>query len=160
MPLIKNNEFAENPWQPLDDSQELPTSGSVIISFDRFKSDQEKIASLNLEVGVILSNDLDVFELTSYLDKVKLVVVEFPKFADGRAYSQARTLREHMGYEGEIRAVGDVLPDQAVLMMRCGIDSFEVSEQISLETWRKCTEILNTNYQRSYAVGGDEVRVE
>lgn len=67
------------------------------------------------------SNDLDPhsFDLTG----VQCVVLNFPKFTDGRAYSQAFMLRHRLGYKGEIRAVGDVLIDQLVQLQRGGFDS-------------------------------------
>jgi uncharacterized protein (DUF934 family) len=56
------------------------------------------------------------------LNGVERVVLNFPKFTDGRAYSQAFMLRHRLGYQGEIRAVGDVLIDQLVQMQRSGFD--------------------------------------
>ena len=61
--------------------------------------------------------------LLPHLDRLALVEVNFPAFGDGRGYSAARILRE-AGYKGELRAVGDVLPDQILAMRRCGFDSF------------------------------------
>ncbi|WP_240433631.1 DUF934 domain-containing protein [Solimonas sp. K1W22B-7] len=56
-----------------------------------------------------------------------LINLEFPGFADGRAYSQARILRDRHGYRGEIRASGGaVVRDQLHGMARCGINSFEL----------------------------------
>jgi uncharacterized protein (DUF934 family) len=57
-----------------------------------------------------------------------LVALEFPKFRDGRAYSQARLLREHYGFRGELRATGDVLRDQFMFLLRAGFDAFEVKK--------------------------------
>ncbi|WP_397586871.1 DUF934 domain-containing protein [Sphingobium fuliginis] len=65
----------------------------------------------------------DARELLPHLDRLSLVEVNFPAFGDGRGYSAARILRE-AGYQGELRAVGDVLVDQIVAMRRCGFDSF------------------------------------
>ena len=65
----------------------------------------------------------DARELLPYLERLSLVEVNFPAYGDGRGYSAARILRE-AGYEGELRAVGDVLVDQLVAMRRCGFDSF------------------------------------
>ena len=65
----------------------------------------------------------DARELLPYLDRLSLVEVNFPAYGDGRGYSAARILRE-AGYDGELRAVGDVLVDQLVAMRRCGFDSF------------------------------------
>ena len=65
----------------------------------------------------------DARELLPYLERLSLVEVNFPAYGDGRGYSAARILRE-AGYQGELRAVGDVLVDQLVAMRRCGLDSF------------------------------------
>ena len=67
-----------------------------------------------------LANDAD--PLDADLDGVTRVDLHFPKFTDGRAYSQARLLRQRRQYTGEIRATGDVLIDQLVHMARCGFD--------------------------------------
>lgn len=68
-----------------------------------------------------LPNDAD--PRTAQLDGVARVDLHFPKFADGRAFSQAFLLRRRLGFQGEIRATGDVLVDQVVQMQRSGFDS-------------------------------------
>jgi len=80
------------------------------------------------EPALTLANTDDVLQLGEKLAGVRLVVLNFPKFTDGRAYSQARLLRERLGYVGELRASGAVYIDQIPFMLRCGFDSFE-SEQ-------------------------------
>lgn len=65
----------------------------------------------------------DVRTLLPHLGRLKLVEIAFPKFRDGRGYSSARILRE-AGFDGEIRAAGDVLVDQLGFMRRVGFDSF------------------------------------
>ena len=60
------------------------------------------------------------------LARIAVVMLDFPKYTDGRAYSQARLLRERHGYRGELRATGNVLRDQLLLMRRCGFDAYEV----------------------------------
>lgn len=71
----------------------------------------------------------DVTGLAEHLDRVDIIAVHFPVFADGRAFSHASLLRDRLGYKGEIRAFGHVLLDQVPLMLRCGISSFEVSDE-------------------------------
>jgi len=75
-----------------------------------------------------IPNTEDVESLSDIIRRFDAVVLEFPAFQDGRAYSQARLLRERLGYEGEIRARGDVLCDQALFMIRCGFDALEIGD--------------------------------
>ena len=75
-------------------------------------------------MGVRIPNDIDAEELESELPGLALIALEIPKFTDGRAYSQARTLRDHLGYTGELRATGNVLRDQLGYLARCGVNAF------------------------------------
>jgi len=75
--------------------------------------------------AVSLSNTDPVEDLAPHVGRLRLIVLHFPKFSDGRAYSQARLLRGRMGYGGELRATGSVLRDQLPFMLRCGFDAFE-----------------------------------
>lgn len=80
--------------------------------------DQSSASAVRVEPGD------DARELIPHLERLALVEVNFPSFGDGRGYSSARLLRE-AGYEGELRAVGDVLVDQVAYMRRCGFDAFD-----------------------------------
>lgn len=71
--------------------------------------------------AIELSNDLDPRALN--LENVQRIDLHFPKFSDGRAFSQAFLLRRRLGFKGEIRATGDVLIDQLVQMRRSGFDA-------------------------------------
>ena len=75
--------------------------------------------------AITLADTEEVTALGDRLIGVRLVVLHFPKFTDGRAYSQARQLRERLGYTDELRATGVVLRDQLPFLLRCGFDSFE-----------------------------------
>lgn len=75
-----------------------------------------------------LDNEADVLDLP--LDGITRIDLHFPKFTDGRAYSQARLLRTRRGFAGELRAVGDVLIDQLVQMARCGFTSAVLAEGV------------------------------
>ena len=66
-----------------------------------------------------------------------LVVLNFAKFADGRAFSYSELLRERHGFTGELRAFGDVLLDEIAMMQRCGFTSFEVSDEPTLRALRE-----------------------
>ncbi|MEO1136529.1 MAG: DUF934 domain-containing protein [Pseudomonadota bacterium] len=76
--------------------------------------------------ALTISNDVSLADLECDVHGFSVIVLDFPAFKDGRAYSQARLLRERYGYAGEIRARGDVLRDQVLFMARCGFDAFEI----------------------------------
>ena len=88
--------------------------------------DQSNASAVRIEPGD------DARDLLPHLERVALVEVNFPAFGDGRGYSSARILRE-AGYDGELRAVGDVLVDQLAYMRRCGFDAFEPDQQLDKE---------------------------
>lgn len=75
--------------------------------------------------ALVIANDSSLVDISADLSGFDVIILAFPAFGDGRAYSQARLLRERFGYTGEIRARGDVLRDQILFMARCGFDAFE-----------------------------------
>jgi uncharacterized protein (DUF934 family) len=89
--------------------------------------------SNDVGLGVLIRPADDVRKLEPYLYRIEIVAVEFPSFSDGRAFSHASLLRDRLAYKNEIRAVGDVLIDQVPLMLRCGIDSFAVTNATALK---------------------------
>ena len=88
--------------------------------------DQSNASAVRIEPGD------DARELVPHLERLALVEVNVPAFGDGRGYSSARILRE-AGYDGELRAVGDVLVDQLAYMRRCGFDAFEPDQQLDMD---------------------------
>ena len=86
------------------------------VTVDAF-GEQTNAAAVRLEPGD------DARDLIPHLGRIQLIEVNFPVFGDGRGYSAARILRE-AGYQGELRAVGDVLVDQLAYLRRCGFDAF------------------------------------
>jgi uncharacterized protein (DUF934 family) len=90
--------------------------GDPAVTVDNF-GEQTNAAAVRIEPGD------DARDLLPFVDRLKLVEVNFPAFTDGRGYSAARILRE-AGYQGEMRAVGAVFVDQLAVLRRCGFDSF------------------------------------
>ena len=97
--------------------------------------------------AVTLANTDAVEDLAPQLDRLKLVVLQFPKFTDGRAYSQARLLRGRMGYRGELRATGAVFRDQLPFLLRCGFDAFESEQSGFAEALTKARSLFSVVYQ-------------
>jgi len=128
MPLIKNGRVTEDRYIKILDDAPLPEDGPVIVPAARFLADAEEILRRNAPVGVIWPNNRRVAELGPYLDRVSLVILVFPSFKDGRAYSQARQLRERYGFRGELRATGQILRDQFLFQVRAGFDALDVAK--------------------------------
>lgn len=157
MPLIRDGEIAGDGWVRIDDDAPLPGDRDVILSFGRLKAEGGALAARNGRTGVALPNDADPEEIAELLPLLDLVTLDFPKFTDGRAYSQARQLRTKLGFTNELRATGDVLADQAAFMQQVGFDSFEVSGEQPPETWLEALGSMSLTYQRGYA-GGAKTR--
>ena len=97
--------------------------------------------------AVELANTDPVEELAPHVGRLRLIVLNFPKFSDGRAYSQARLLRGRLGYRGELRASGGVLQDQIGFMLRCGFDSFESEQKGFGEALARARTLYSVVYQ-------------
>ena len=126
--------LAEDPFTNVGDEQSVPP-GDVIISLSRFQAEGEALLGEGRAVGVRLESHEEVEALAYDLPQLSVVALAFPKFGDGRAYSYARLLRERYGYKGEVRAVGDVLREQAGFMVRCGFDAFAPADGSGPEDW-------------------------
>jgi len=147
MPLIKGDAFIDDPWIAVADEEALPEGAPAIVSLARWQAEREVLAGRNAPLGIRLRADQPPAEIAEDLDRFQVIALEFPIFGDGRAYSYARLLRERHGYRGELRAVGNVLRDQALFMRRCGFDSFEVAEGTSVEGWREALGEISVFYQ-------------
>jgi uncharacterized protein (DUF934 family) len=128
MPLVKHGKISADDFARIADDAAIPAEGDVLIPLTRFLEDAEALLKRRGKVGVIVPNNRDLDDLEPYFDRLAIVALVFPSFRDGRAYSQARLLRERYGYDGELRATGQVLRDQFVFMTRAGFDAFEVKK--------------------------------
>lgn len=126
MQIIKDGAIVEDAWVHVADGAELPASGNVIVSVDRYREQRDALKKRGGELGVRLRSDQEAKTLADWLDELSVIAIEFPTFKDGRGYTAARLLRVRYGYKGQIRAVGDVLRDQLFYMKRCGFDAFEL----------------------------------
>ncbi|MEM6625832.1 MAG: DUF934 domain-containing protein [Pseudomonadota bacterium] len=128
MPLVKLDPapgVADDIWRFVEDDAELPADGCVVVSAARFSADSDALLTRNMQIGVRLSPADDPSDLAEHMDRIALVEISFPKYTDGRGYSQAQLLRRRYGYDGELRAVGEVLRDQLLFMARSGFDAFQ-----------------------------------
>jgi uncharacterized protein (DUF934 family) len=147
MPLVKGAIIIDDAFVHVADGAPLPESGAVLVSAARLLEDPEALVRRPGGVGVIWPNGRDVDDLVPYLDRLAAVALVFPTFRDGRAYSQARLLRERFSYRGELRATGQVLRDQFVFMLRAGFDAFEVKKQGDAEAFAQTAKRYSVFYQ-------------
>jgi uncharacterized protein (DUF934 family) len=147
MPLVKNGKISTDVFVHVADGAELPGDGAILLSAVRFLEDPEALSHRAGKTGVIWPNNRDLDDLVPYLDRLAAVALVFPSFRDGRAYSQARLLRERHGYEGELRATGQVLRDQFVFMLRAGFDTFEVKKDSDAEAFAATAKRYSVFYQ-------------
>lgn len=135
--LIKHGAVVADTWTPLalgeGESAQAPESvalpaGPVLFPTAVWLARRQEILARNEPIGIALAPADDVAAIAGDLAHFAVIAVEFPKFTDGRGYSQARLLRERHGYTGELRAVGDVLHDQLFFMARVGFDAFALKD--------------------------------
>ena len=146
MPLVKNARITTDLFVHVADGEELPGDGAVLVSAARFLENADALLKRG-KTGVIWPNNRAVDDLVPYLDRVAAVALVFPTFRDGRAYSQARLLRERHGYDGELRATGQILRDQFVFMTRAGFDAFEVKKDADAAAFAETMQRYSVFYQ-------------
>jgi uncharacterized protein (DUF934 family) len=147
MPLVKSGKITNDGFVHVADDDPLPEGGAILISAARFLGDPETLSRRAGGTGVIWPNNRDVDDLVPYLDRLAVIGLVFPTFRDGRAYSQARLLRERHLYRGELRATGQVLRDQFVFMLRAGFDAFEVKKASDAEAFALTAKRYSVFYQ-------------
>jgi len=147
MPLVKNNAIAHDEYVKVGAEDEIPQGGAILLPADRFLVDPAAVLARQGPVGVIWPNNRELDELVPHLPKLAVVALTFPTFRDGRAYSQARLLRERHGYKGELRATGQVLRDQFGFMLRAGFDSFDVVKEKDAEAFATVAKRYSVFYQ-------------
>ena len=147
MPLIKNGRVIADRYVNVLDDAPLPEGVPVIVPAERFLADAAEILQRGAPIGVIWPNNRKVAELAPYLDRLAVVALVFPNFKDGRAYSQARLLRERYGYHGELRATGQILRDQFLFQLRSGFDAFEVTKETDVAAFADSVRRYSVFYQ-------------
>lgn len=147
MPLWKNGKFVEDSWRVVDDDDQLADGDNVIVSLSRWRNERDTLAERNAPLGLLIPPGSEWSDIVDDLPRFPVVAVTIPKYADGRASSIARLLRDRDGYKGEIRVSGEYIIDQMPYMMRVGIDAFETDDPIivaALERgdWPEVTDYL------------------
>lgn len=146
---------ADDPWVFVENEEDLAqyqTTKNLILPIRLWETmraaevSQGHESSLN---GIWLSPDDNEESLKPWLNVLPLIALQFPSFRDGRAYTQAYTIKTRLSWRGELRAVGDVLRDQLSLMRQCGFNSFAIRDDKSVEDALKGLSGISVLYGRS-----------
>jgi len=144
MPLVTEDGLVADSYRRIDGAG---AGDDLIVPLDELGRHAGRHGRLGAEVP----NTAGIEEVRPWLARLDLVALPFPAFTDGRAYSLARQMRQ-AGFRGELRATGNVLPDQLQFMAQVGFDAFEISDRFPADLWQKALSRLNLSYQG--AVGG------
>lgn len=143
---------ALDPWRPLPEAAEADAAFApddltllTLVQWQALRGCPCVPAGTRL--GLRLPNDADVTVLRDDLPRLALLVLDFPKWTDGRAYSQARTLRARLGWGGELRAAGQVLVDMLPLLQRTGFDAVQLRADQRLESAERALRFFANHYQ-------------
>lgn len=148
MPLLKNGEIMPDSWTVLEGDIPSPLpSGSIIVPFVHLS--EIDINKITQPLGVTFPCDQEVDVLIPYIDRLEIIVLNFPAFKDGRAFSQARKIREQLKFMGEIRATGKMISDQYQFLIRTGFTTVALPETANVQSWQKAMHDFTDAYQPS-----------
>ncbi len=148
MKIIKDKKIVEDTWTFVADDAPL-ADGDIVVTLDRWQAEKDRLLNHAGNLGIRLEPDQDIAEIAADLDKFQLIELNFPVFTDGRNFSQARRLRKHYHYNGEIRATGNFLRDQLFYLYRVGFDSMSPAYDENLEEAIPRLDDFSVTYQQS-----------
>ena len=150
MKFIDARDKPRDPWHTIDGDDgpmvtltPMPFSLLTLLQWRGVRSHWPE----GMPVGVLLANDVEVTEITADLPRLTLVALQFPKWVDGRAYSQAKLLRSRYRYAGQLRAVGEVLVDMLPLLARTGFDAVAMRADQSRDAAERALGFFRGHYQ-------------
>lgn len=154
MPRLRDDDGPRaDAWIRLGEDEPVEIAVNPVVSHHRLTTDAKALRAHNGPIGVDLPNDSDLSVLDGWLDRIGMISVAFPSFADGRGFSLGRRIRA-LGFSGELRARGPVIADQFAFLRACGFDTVEspdgVAERQPEAQWRKAGEAISLSYQRGY----------
>jgi uncharacterized protein (DUF934 family) len=137
---------AQDRWLPLTDDSQPAAAGPLLLTLEQWNSRRAAWQHPN-PVGVVVPNTTDIETLRADLPRWSLIALQFPKWTDGRAYSQARLLRARWRFDGEVRATGEVLVDMLPLLHRSGVDAVLMRADQSLDSAQRALRFFAGHYQ-------------
>ncbi|MFT7137616.1 MAG: hypothetical protein ACJAYE_002807 [Candidatus Azotimanducaceae bacterium] len=148
--IIKDRAIAKSEFTVTNAENASVDGSNAILPLAFYLEHRDKLIGRN-DVGVWLEAGDEIEDIAAFANELPVVALNFPAFADGRAYSSASILKRTMQYQGEIRAIGDVRRDQLSQMVHCGFNAFELADG---QDANKCLDALDSfsdNYQSTVA---------
>ncbi len=151
--IIKDQQIVTDSWQVLREYDQhftpsLLNDQATIFPLPIWREHRAQLMTQK-NCAVWLAPDDSADDLLPDLAQLVLIAIDFPKFSDGRGYSHAALLRQRYHYQGELRAIGDVLRDQLFYMARVGFNSFSVRADTDIHAALKGLSDFSIRYQRS-----------
>ena len=151
--IIRDLAVVADDWQVLPEIAEgaaaaLP-DGKLIVPLNVWLAQTDALTERKLPIGVWLDSHQDAAEIAHSINRFAVIAINFPKFTDGRGYSMATLLRSRYGYQGELRAIGDVLRDQLFYLQRVGFNAFAVRADKDIQDALKGLKDFSVRYQVS-----------
>lgn len=150
MKFISSHDKPRDPWHTIDGDDgpmvtltPTPFSLLTLVQWHGVRSHWPE----GMPVGVLLANDVEVSEIAADLPRLAVVALQFPKWVDGRAYSQARLLRSRYRFAGQVRAIGEVLVDMLPLLQRTGFDAVVMRADQSRDAAERALGFFDGHYQ-------------
>ena len=158
--LLKDGQVIDNTWHrveaELDAEQKTLPSGDILVPLSMWQNNQPALENHIGAVGLWINGNEEIEAIADSMSDsiatVPLIAINFPKFVDGRGFSVARLLRDRYGYQGELRAVGQIIRDQLFLLKRCGFNAFQFESEIDLAEAAKSL----ADFSEAYQVAADQ----
>ena len=148
--LIDNCKVVDDEWIRVDQTASWSEQGRYIFGLEQLRREWGRLRRLDIDLGVELESDREIDHIEVLLPRLSLVALRFDAFADGRAFSQARLLRERYAFRGIIRACGEVFRDQLSFMQRCGFDPFELAAGEEVDSAFAAFAEIKAGYQSGF----------
>ncbi len=136
--ILNKDKVKKNSFKTITNTEELLRikKKSILVPIDFWQTNKKLIKQYKFNIGIEINSDQSLDPIKDDFNYFKLIQFKFITFKDGRPFTLAKKLRKSYNFKNEIRASGNILPDQYIFLLRCGFNSVNIEEK-SLETWLK-----------------------
>lgn len=149
--IIDNGQVVANQWTIVGGDHDDWTQNHIIVPYALWKANHSALADKVAQgkIGLLLAGEHDLLAENEGVTDFAIIAIDFPGFMDGRGFSVGRLLRERYLFTGDLRATGGIIRDQLCYLRRCGFSSFDLSEDIDVESAAQSLNDFTDGYQIS-----------